>query len=148
MQSLFYILSAVVVGMAISAQPPLNALLSRAVGNAFGATMISIAVALVSITVLVLFTGLGDVSRATLTSVPWWVYLSGLVGALFVASGVVIAPVTGALVFFTCVVAGQLLGSVLTDHFGAFGLDIRPITIWRFFGLVMVFAGAIIVTQG
>jgi uncharacterized membrane protein YdcZ (DUF606 family) len=49
--------------------------------------------------------GRGDMSRATLASVPWWVYLAGFVGTVFVAGGVVIAPVTGALVFFVCVVA-------------------------------------------
>ena len=148
MQSLLYMLSAMVIGMAVTVQPPLNAVLARAIGNAYGAAMISIAIALISIVIFVLFAGGGNISRVALSNVPWWVYLSGLVGAVFVASGVVIAPVTGALVFFICVIAGQLFGSILADHFGAFGLEIRPITFWRFLGLVMVFSGAVLVTQG
>ncbi len=90
-------------------------------------------------------TGGGDISRASLTAVPWWVYLGGLAGMVFVAGGVVIAPVTGALLFFVCIVAGQLLGAMLADHFGAFGLEVREVSPQRIVGLVLVLAGAVLV---
>jgi transporter family-2 protein len=93
-------------------------------------------------------TGGGAMSRATLASVPWWVYLAGATGTIFVASGAAIAPVTGALVFFVCIVAGQLVGALLADHFGAFGLTVRPISLMRLAGLAMVLAGAIVVQRG
>lgn len=143
-----YMLATVVIGMLLSAQPPLNSMLGRAVGNAYGAAAVSIAVALASILAFVVFSGWGDISRKTLGSVPWWVYLSGTIGAVFVASGVVVAPVTGALVFFVCIVAGQLVGSMLADHFGAFGLEVRSISAWRLSGLALVLAGAVMVGRG
>ncbi len=148
MHTLPYMLAAIVVGTLIAAQPPLNAILARAVGSAFGATAISIAVAFITILVLLLFTGSGHITRENLASVPWWVYLAGTVGAIFVGSGVVIAPVTGALVFFVCIVAGQLLGSLLADHFGAFGLQVREVSAWRLAGLGLVLTGAIMVSRG
>jgi transporter family-2 protein len=148
MQTIPYMLAAIVVGTLIAAQPPLNAILARAVGNAFGATAISIAVAFITILVLLLFTGSGNITRESLASVPWWVYLAGTVGAIFVGSGVVIAPVTGALVFFVCIVAGQLLGSLLADHFGAFGLQVREVSLWRLAGLGLVLTGAVMVSRG
>lgn len=148
MQSLPYMLAAVVVGALVSAQPPLNAILSRALGSAYGASAISIFVAFLSILAVLAISGAGTLSRAALASVPWWVYLAGVVGAVFVASGVVIAPVTGALVFFVCVVTGQLLGSLLADHFGAFGLAVREITPQRLLGLALVVGGAILVQRG
>ena len=79
---------------------------------------------------------------------PWWVYLAGFAGTLFVAGGVVIAPVTGALLFFICVVAGQLLGATLADHFGLFGLDLRPVSPARLIGLALVVGGAVLVQLG
>ena len=97
---------------------------------------------------MVALTGRGDISRATLASVPWWVYLAGFAGTLFVAGGVVIAPVTGALLFFICVVAGQLLGATLADHFGLFGLDLRPVSPARLIGLALVVGGAVLVQLG
>jgi transporter family-2 protein len=147
MQLLPYMFAAIVVGTMVSAQPPLNAILSRSVGSAFGATAIQIFVALCCALLVLFITGSGEISRRTLTAVPWWAYLGGVFGAIFVASGVVIAPVTGALVFFVCIVAGQLLGSMLADHFGAFGLQVREISLPRVIGLAMVLAGAILVSR-
>ncbi len=58
-----------------------------------------------------------------------------------------IAPVTGALVFFVCIIAGQLLGAMLADHFGAFGLTVREISLPRVMGLVLVLVGAVLVSR-
>ena len=79
---------------------------------------------------------------------PWWVYLAGPAGAFFVAGGVYIAPLTGTLIFFVCIVAGQLIGSALMDHFGAFGLDVRKFSLARLAGVLLVVAGAILVSRG
>jgi transporter family-2 protein len=148
MQAIPYMLASILVGMLVSAQPPLNAILSRAIGNAFGATAISILVAFCCALMMLTLTGFGEINRATLTSVPWWVYLAGAVGAIFVGAGVVLAPVTGALLFFVCIVAGQLIGSMLADHFGAFGLQVREISPARILGLGLVLAGAVLVSRG
>lgn len=142
-----YMLAAIVVGMFVSAQPPLNAILSRAVGNPYGATAISIFIAFLTILAMVAFTGPGEISRRTLSSVPWWVYLAGTAGAIFVGAGVVIAPVTGTLVFFACIIAGQLIGSALADQFGAFGLETRTISAWRVAGIAMVLVGALLASR-
>lgn len=146
MHLLGYMLAAICVGAMISTQPPLNAILARAIGSSLGATGISIFVAFLCISAVLLVTGAGEVSRAF--SVPWWVYLAGVVGAIFVGAGVVIAPVTGALVFFVCVIAGQLIGSTIADHLGAFGLAVREATPTRILGILLVLGGAIMVSRG
>ena len=119
MQSIVYMLAAIAVGALVSTQPALNAILARSVGSAYGATAISIFVAFSCILVLLLATGSGTINVETITAMPWWVYFAGVVGAFFVGACVVIAPITGALVFFVCIVAGQLIGSTIADHFGA-----------------------------
>lgn len=148
MQTIPYMFAALLVGAAISVQPPLNAILARALGSAYGATLISILVALICALLIVAVAGTGKITGQTLSSVPWWVYLAGTVGAIFVASGVIIAPVTGALLFFVCIVAGQLLGSTIADHFGAFGLAVREISAQRVIGLLLVLGGAVLVNRG
>lgn len=148
MTALPWMFAAMFVGALVSIQPPLNAILSRAVGNPFGATVISVAVAFTTAILILSVTGRGDLSRATLGSVPWWVYLAGIVGALFVAAGAVIAPVTGGLLFFVCIVAGQLFGSMIMDHLGAFGLPVREASVLRIGGFVLVLAGAVMVLKG
>jgi len=132
----------------VSTQAPLNAILARALGSAYGAAAISIFVAMCCILLLVAVLGAGEMTGERLASVPWWVYLAGAAGAIFVSSGVVIVPITGALVFFVCVVAGQLIGSTAADHFGAFGLEARQISYSRMAGIALVLAGATLVARG
>jgi len=148
MGAALYMVAALVIGAASSIQPAVNAILARAVGNPFGATVVSVFVAFCTIVTISLFTGRGQITPAVLSSVPWWVYLGGMVGALLVASGVIIAPVTGALLFFILIVAGQLLGAMLMDHLGAFGLAVREVSGLRVAGFVLVLAGAVMVLRG
>jgi transporter family-2 protein len=141
-------LAAILLGTVVTFQPLLNAILARAIGSPYGAATISILVAALGAVIMIAFAGRGDLSRANLASVPWWVYLAGFIGTLFVVSGVVIAPITGALLFFVCVIAGQLLGAMLADHFGLFGLQVRPVSLPRLLGLALVLSGAILAQRG
>jgi transporter family-2 protein len=143
-----YLLVAVFLGVMVSFQPLMNAVLARAIGSPFGAAAISIGVAALGAVAMVAVTGRGDISRASLATVPWWIYLAGFVGTLFVAGGVVIAPVTGAQLFFMSVIAGQLIGAALADHFGLFGLAVRSLSLERVLGLVLVLGGALLVRRG
>lgn len=148
MPALPFLLAAVLTGAFVSLQPAMNARLAGAIDSAMGAASISIFVSLMLALLLLILTGGGTITRETLTSVPWWVYLGGPVGTAFVAAGVFVAPVTGAMLFFVCVVAGQLIGSMLADHFGAFGLEVRQISPQRIIGIALVLAGAVLVQRG
>ena len=83
-----------------------------------------------------------------LAGLPWWIVFGGFVGALVVAGGAAIAPVTGAAVFIVCLIAGQLVASALIDHVGAFGMVERPIGLVKAAGLGVVLAGALMVRLG
>jgi transporter family-2 protein len=141
---LVYMAAAAALGIVVAFQPLVNAILARAIGSAYGAAAVSILVALLGAIAMVGITGRGEMTRATLGSVPWWVYLAGFVGTVFVAGGVVIAPAIGALLFFACVIAGQLTGATLADHFGLFGLEVRPVSLGRLAGIALVLGGALL----
>jgi len=148
MTGLAYMFAAMAIGMMVAAQPPMNAILSQAVGHPFGATVIQIFVAFCLAGLLVLIAARDKVALSAATSVPWWVWLAGVIGVIYVASGVVIAPVTGALLYFVCIVAGQLLGAMAMDHFGAFGLQVREVSLLRVGGFALVLTGALMVLHG
>ena len=135
-------------GVLLICQPLMNAILARAIGSPYGATFVSLTVSLAGALVLIAVTGRGTMTRETLATVPWWVFLAGLVGLVFVLAGVTIAPVTGALVFIVCVIAGQLVGALVVDHFGLFGIAVRHVTLARAAGLALVLAGAFLVQRG
>lgn len=145
MGNMFYIAAAVTVGACLSLQPPINAVMARTLGSPLLAATISIAISLVLMVVvwLTLGKGVGDLTQ--IKALPWWVTIGGIVGVVFVAGGVVIAPALGVALFFVCVVAGQLLGSTLADQFGAFGMPVKPINAMKLLGLGLVMVGAILV---
>jgi transporter family-2 protein len=140
-----YIAAAIAIGASLSLQPPINAVMARSLGSALVATTISISISLVFVALVWLTWSRGAVGLAEVKALPWWVVLGGVVGVIFVAGGVIVAPVLGVALFFVCVVAGQLLGATLTDHFGAFGAHVQPINLMKLLGLGLVLAGAALV---
>ncbi|MFO1104970.1 MAG: DMT family transporter [Amaricoccus sp.] len=144
-----YPLVAAALGVLLTIQPLLNAILARSVGNPIGATAISLLVSFLSALAMLLVTGrAADLGRAIVAPVPWWVFLAGLVGMAFVLGAVVIAPKIGSAAFFISVVAGQLIGATIADQFGLLGLATRPISLERLLGLALVLAGAVLVQRG
>ncbi|MEL7483753.1 MAG: DMT family transporter, partial [Planctomycetota bacterium] len=132
-QQLLLVAIAVATGMVIPLQPGINAEMRLHTQSAFTASLISfiggtlvLALAVVCVRVFVRddLPGVGAVAR----SAPWWAYLGGLVGALFVTVAVVLAPRLGAAVLVAGIVTGQLIGSVVIDHFGMVGFPKVQVT--------------------
>ena len=58
-----------------------------------------------------------------------------------------IHPSTGSSSLF-CLIAGQLAGSVLLDHVGAFKLSVRKFSFTKTAGILITFGGVLIVRYG
>ena len=69
----------------------------------------------------------------------------GAIGAVYVSANVFLAPRIGAGALLCLVVAGQLLGALVIDRFGLFGLAMRELSFGRLAGAALVFAGALMV---
>jgi len=82
----------------------------------------------------------GLVNTSRLDQVPWWAWLGGAVGAGYVASTVAAAPRLGALNLFAAVIFGQLVCSVLLDHFGVLYRE-HQLSAGRAAGVVLLAAG-------
>jgi transporter family-2 protein len=145
--NLLYILLAVAGGVLMAVQAPTNAVLARASGSPVLAALISFVVGAVALAVL-LFHGSGPRSIPRARALPWWAWIGGLYGAFFVAMAAFVVPRIGVGALLTAAVAGQLAGALLLDHYGLLGLEPRPATLARVFGLVLVFAGAFLVRRG
>lgn len=140
-------IAAIAIGAAFSAQPAINGAAAKILGSPVAAACLSIAITLLSALVLLPVLG-GRAPFAAVTALPWWVVLGGLIGVLIVAGGAAIAPVTGVSVFFVCLIAGQLIGSLALDHLGAFGLAVRSISPVKVLGAGLALLGAWMVRLG
>ena len=145
MSNITYITTAVVLGVAISVQPPINSTMARGLGSPLLAAVISLFISFVIAVILWVLWGKGTGDISDVRMLPWWVVIGGIVGVIFVIGSIIAAPVLGVALFFVCVVAGQLLGSTVIDQFGAFGLAVKPITAMKLVGISLVALGAALV---
>ena len=142
--ALVFLFVAFVAGGALPVQAGLNARLATFVGGPIRASMISFGAGTLVLLALSLLVTRGVVNTERLGAVPWWAWLGGAVGAGYVASTVAAAPRLGALNLFAAVIFGQLVCSVLLDHFGVLYRE-HQLNVPRAAGVVLLGAGVALV---
>jgi len=138
--SLFAIVAVVLAGGATALQAPTNARLASAVGSPVNAALVSFAVGTAALAIV----AAALQARPDMTAVrglPWWTWIGGLYGAVFVAAAAWGVPRLGVALTIILMVAGQLLISVVVDHFGIMGVPRQPISWGRIGGVALVVAG-------
>jgi len=89
----------------------------------------------------------GRPSLASVTAGPWWSYIGGVFGALFVTTAIVAVPRVGTAVTFGAVICGQLVGAMLIDTFGWLGVEPIPLNPWRIVGVGLLILGVVLIQQ-
>jgi transporter family-2 protein len=82
-------------------------------------------------------------AAAALRETPWWNWIGGPLGALIVLAGAALTARLGAALFIALVVGGQLLCSLVLDHFALMGLNEQPVTPGRLLGAALVVTGVL-----
>lgn len=133
-------------GALTAAQPPTNAVLARESGSALFAALLSFAVGTM-VLLAVVVAARPRLALAPLQDVPWWAWAGGVYGAFFVAVGAYAAPRLGVASLVTIGVAGSVIGALIIDHYGAFGLNRAPVSPGRVLGIMLVLAGVVLVRR-
>ena len=145
--NLLLLIIAFFVGAALSVQIGLNAQLRQAVGDPLLAALGNFVVGATGLLVVVIAMRVSWPSAGDLRGVPVTHFMGGLMGALYVASSVVLAPKLGSATLLALIVSGQLLMSVLLDHFGWLGFAEQPVNLWRLVGVALLIIGAVMVVR-
>ncbi|QIL02709.1 DMT family transporter [Sphingomonas sinipercae] len=146
MQLLIPILLVFIAGGFVSAQAPTNAILARAGGSPVLAALISFAVGTLALLIAWLASG-NRPGGGAFVGLPWYAWIGGLYGAIFVAVAAFAVPKIGVASLITIGIAGQIAMALLLDHFGALGLAREPINLGRIAGALLVVAGVILVRR-
>ena len=134
-------------GVLSAVQAPTNARLAGAVGSPINAALISFGVGAAALALLALMLR-SRMDLAAMRILPWHAWLGGLYGAIFVAGAAYAAPRIGVASTLIILIAGQLMAAVLIDHFGAFAVPVRAISLERLIGVCLVIAGVFLVRRG
>lgn len=141
------ILLALAVGMLLPVQVGVNAQLRAALGDPLAAALLSFLVGTAALLLLIVVLRIPLPIAGTWARTPWTYWAGGLFGAIYVAMAIVLAPRLGAGTLTAAVVAGQMLTSVVLDHYGWVGFPQHEISITRLFGALLVVAGVIFIQR-
>lgn len=125
-------------GIAVGLQGPLVSIMSQRVGTLGSIWIIHVA-GMVGATFLLLLGGKG--SLAAWRTVPWYVLGAGLLGLVVLSTISFTIPRIGAANSAILIIVAQLLVSVVLDHFGLLGIDIRRLDSTRTLGIGILILG-------
>ncbi len=132
---------ALIAGVVTAIQPFINARFAAASGTRVHGSVANFAVGLVAMLAVSVLLRAPMPQAEKLAAAPWWSWLGGVCGAFFVTMAIMLVPKVGAANYLSAMIAGQLLASILIDHFGLLECPVNPITPGRVVGVILIGAG-------
>ena len=141
-----WIIIALISGAFLPLQAGLNTRLGKGIESPVHASLISF---IIGALVIILYSTITKqhVSWAGLRTVPGYVWLGGVLGAFYVTAIILAFPKIGPALTFGLVVTGQMIISVLLDHFNILVAQQHSINIWRIIGILLIITGVVIVRK-
>jgi bacterial/archaeal transporter family-2 protein len=136
-----------IAGGLLPTQAGVNARLGRGLGHPVQGALASFLIGTAALLAASLALRLPWPTIAGLKAVPWWAWLGGLLGTVYVVATIVLAPRLGAATLVGVLVAGQMLASLALDHFGWVGFPQRPVDLPRLAGAALLVAGVYLIQR-
>lgn len=138
---------AALAGSSIVVQQVLNTNLRTALNSAAWSGFASYLVGLGCMALLTLALRDPVPSASLAARVPWWGWSGGLFGAVYVGLAIVLVPQLGAATFTALLVSGQMIASVVMDHYGVMGLPQRSVDLPRLLGVGLLIGGVVLIRR-
>jgi transporter family-2 protein len=143
----FFIVLAIVAGMMMPTQAAINNKLADAVQSPILAAFISFVVGTIALFLYALATGVPLWNLASAKNAPLIAWAGGLLGAFFVAATVTVVARLEVALTFSLIIAGQMLITLVIDHFGFLGVPVKEINIPRLLGVTLITIGVILIRR-
>src|SRR5215210_5058739 len=78
------------------------------------------------------------------TPIAW---IGGLLGAFFVTATVTLVPRLGVAMAFSLIIAGQMLITLVIDHFGMLGVPVKEISLTTVAGIFLITGGVVLIRK-
>lgn len=142
----WHLLLAIAIGALLPMEALMNARLGQATRGPLFAALVTCLVGAATLAVLMAVVRPAASASGNAGTLPLWLWFGGLLGATYLASATMLVPRLGAAALICLVVFGQLLASLLLDHFGVLNAS-RPADAMRLAGAALVAGGALLVVQ-
>lgn len=142
---LLFILLGITTGGFIPLQTSINSQLRNRVKTPFLSLLISFLVGTIFLIILSVLTGSGiPLMNGSLSSMPWWGYLGGIIGMICLTINIFLFPILGSVQTVIIPMVGQILMSVIIDNFDWFYAKTSPLSLTKLLGIILVIAGIMI----
>ena len=139
---------ALLLGVVLTMQVATNAQLGKALGNDYIPTAVNMAIGLIATALLTWSLTPEWPSREVLRAAPWYTWFAGgLMGTIYLTGTILLAPKLGAGELIGLIIAGQLVFSVLLDHFGWIGFAQHSASPARLAGCALMIAGVFLISK-
>ena len=142
------VIGGLVVGAILPTQSAINARLRNGLDAPFTAAALSFLGGIIVLAAIVVALRRQRLDLSRVGQIPWWAWLGGLCGAIYVAATVVLVPEFGTAVTTALIVSGQNVISLLIDHYGWVRLPRRAAGVNRLIGVVALLVGVFLIQLG
>ena len=143
----FFIVLAVLAGIAMPTQATINSKLANSIDSPLLAAFISFAVGTIALFIYIILTGVPLGNLANAKDAPLVAWAGGILGAFFVTVMILVVPRIGVALAFSLAIGGQMIASLVIDHFGWLGVTERPISPLRVLGAALITVGVVLVRR-
>ena len=137
----FYLVVALATGAAIAVQALANARLRVALGTPVWAAIAQFLLGLAALVVVAIGTRQPAALTSGLGRMPWWGWLGGPIGALFIVVSIVLTPRLGTALTLATITVGQLVAALALDHYGWLGAPVIRLSLPRVLGAAFLLVG-------
>jgi bacterial/archaeal transporter family-2 protein len=137
-----------VLTLAMGAILPIQAALNGKLMRTFGHPVVGATISFLTGTLILLiyaFSIRSSFNPALIKETQWYHWVGGLIGAIYVTGIIVLIPRLGAGLAFALIVSGQLLMSVLMDHYGLLGIPVNPVNPSKLIGFCLLIVGVFLI---
>jgi bacterial/archaeal transporter family-2 protein len=147
-QNWLFLLLALAAGTLMPTQAAVNNKLSTFVEHPLLAVLVSFTVGTIALFAYTLAAGIPlSNSITTLKNAPLIAWTGGLLGAVYLTCVVFLIPRLGVALTFSLIIAGQMLVTLVIDHFGFLGVPVHSINWQRLCGIILIISGVILVRR-
>ncbi len=129
------------------AQGALNTKLADYTESPVTAAFISFLVGTIALFVFMMISGTPLSNFTNSKNAPIIAWTGGLLGAFFVTAVAASVPRLGVALTFSLVVAGQMLATLVIDHFGFLDVPVKEINVPRVLGVFLIVVGVIVIRR-
>ena len=133
------------VGAFVPIQTAVNDRLRASIGSPIPTAFVSVFSAFLFAVIIALVVSGGSFDLARAAGEPWWVWIGGIMGVIFITGNVIIFPKLGVVETIVIPILGQVIMALAIDHFALFAAVENKISLWRLVGAAVVIAGIVMV---